>query len=427
MKGPDGQPLTTSLAPYAHMAQATFAIVGAIDGLSSGKADWGMVIYNVGTALAPLISLYNPVLGAIAVTFMAFFNPGSGQGRAFQQLYTQIMKDVTVMINQKFVEEHMGSARNTMASIAKTWEDSPQMVANASSNTELRRRQLSFFQGQVKEFNIALPVIFGSDCVDNMKPKTPPSLKCIDFTRKGALTFQYVFAMQHLNIYIQYGSIAPPEERPIHLRNLKKTAQIYHRLLSASHRVWLNHGVDYIPQCSYNRATSHCPHFYSDSDCDVDYVSTPGSTQDGNTGQEIPSVQGCKTTVKGRGGRYEDLPCCSNPAKCRLDGYDGCTDQHFNGYRNNWNKFVGDWKPLVESVAQIMCGKKGVKGFSKPVKNTCGLWGECKCRGEPCEDDTECRSRFGYCGKGPEFCDGWSTWTSNCWNNLCNEPRCPGC
>eukprot|EP00948_MAST-09A_sp_MAST-9A-sp1_P001383 g1383.t1 len=36
------------------------------------------------------------------------------------------------------------------------------------------------------------------------------------------------------------------------------------------------------------------------------------------------------------------------------------------------------------------------------------------CKGQPCVDSSMCRSRWGYCGNGPQFCNSDSSWSSKC-------------
>lgn len=348
-KGPDGKPITEDLAPYANLAITTFKVVSEIDKAGKGGEDWGTAIYNIGNDMLPLISMANPVAGMAAAIFLSFFGSSSDAiSEALKRLYKRIMSEVKDMINEAFCQFEWQEATNTMSTIAKTWHESPEMLWNSTGNPELRAKQVGFFQTQIGAFNRAMPIVFGQSCVKNLKPATPVTEKCSGYQRKGALTFQYIFAIQHLNVYIQNGALASQEEQHIHLDSLKRTANLYYDLLKASNDNWLTYGEKHIPRCKMESYDSHLKSCKHGRGIFEGYVRLAADAiHDGNTGQNIPETQKCRTHSSHR-------VCMMGGDRCYPKDVDGmCDTRDYQNYKDNWRFWVNSFKPLIAHLTHI--------------------------------------------------------------------------
>jgi len=68
---------------------------------------------------------------------------------------------------------------------------------------------------------------------------------------------------------------------------------------------------------------------------------------------------------------------------------------------NGWSGPVAETLALISSTP------------TSPTSPTPVLPSGNSCTGEPCNDASHCRSRWGYCGSSADYCNTESTWTAN--------------
>merc|ERR1711937_870981 len=101
-------------------------------------------------------------------------------------------------------------------------------------------------------------VMFGASfgCYLNGEPVEPVTPQCEEFIVRGVLPSQAVFALLHLNIWLNIARFSQgPPSRHAAIANVKDLAGKYSRLLTFSRQTWMERGPNHFPKCSWNAPT----------------------------------------------------------------------------------------------------------------------------------------------------------------------------
>jgi len=174
-------------------------------------------------------------------------------------------KEVSEMFQQEIVESQLLNVQEKLATAMGELADMPGYLApfNASTckpqyTTEECKllsdsAKFAFWTSRESEFTNLINDVFGHECVNQAVtgPVAKPGKICREFQEKGAIVFQFPFAITHLQIILEIGKLMPNTE----LSNdwlcwAKHVAGVYYSLMKDS--------FDYFKEVGGQKIKSSC-------------------------------------------------------------------------------------------------------------------------------------------------------------------------